>query len=227
MINEEVKVEEISSEEIIEQLKKDLELKKVELKKAKKVENNVGKKSARIWNIQDKTPWPGKVAACSCVASVASFLFGFPILGSIRYNVKEYFASHPDAFEYAKKVIGSSDIDYISGFVKGSGSAAQVLADACGVTDFHSACINSAFVDAALIGCAVFAVPVVASVLSKIVCDAMYKRSDGKFSKAREQRIHVEREFEGLERVLNKLETQENEKKFKDSKPVKTVEQTL
>ena len=227
MINEEEKVEEISSEEIVEQLKKDLELKKVELKKAQKVEGKASKNSSRISDIQGKIPWPGKVAACSCVASVASFLFGFPIIGSIRYNVKEYFASHPDAFEYAKKVTGSSDIDYISGFVKGSDSAAQALADACGVTDFHSACMNSAFVDAALVGCAVFAVPVVASVLSNLVCDVMYKRSDGKFSKARGQRIQVEDEFKGLERVLNKLETQENGKKFKDSKPVKTVEQTL
>lgn len=112
------------------------------------------------------TPFASDVAPKNFLLGVGSWIVGMIVSkcirdGGIREIDKDraYFASHPEALEKVKEVLGTDNLDYIVGYIRGSDGTAQALFVDCGLKDFYFNNGVQGVIDGAITGLLVFAVP--------------------------------------------------------------------
>lgn len=128
--------------------------------------------------------------------------------GGIRNIDKDraYFASHPEALEKAKEVLGTDNLDYIAGYVRGSDGLAQALFVDCGLKDYYYNNGVQAVIDGTITGLLAFAVP---TLLYFGLNTIRYKRE--------------QKALKAVDDVNNKIEAVENEARLEANKIVEEM----
>ena len=226
---------ELSAKEIMVQLKKDIEQKKIELAEAEKASEEAHEKSSKSRRKYNNLSWPSDVAKRSGITAGVAAIIGGGVSNFVRDggnlkpidNCREYFLNHPDKFEYAKEVTGSSDLDYICGFVSGNDSAAEALYAASGLKDFFWDNMCAAGVDAALIGAAVFGIPIAGSLILRKYYDRKDRQASKQYEKARSKKMSVRSEYKKLTETLEQMEMEQAKKSETNQKPTEVAVNSL
>ncbi len=121
-------------------------------------------------------------------------------------NIKEYFAAHPSGLEHAKEVLGTDNIDYISGFLLGEDGPSRALRSSCGYDQFLADAGISAFHDGLFVGALGCAIPILAYYGKRVYLNHRIKSIQKTYDELSHKQRSLSNEIEDIQTQLRSIQ---------------------
>ena len=218
-----------SADKVIKDLKQHIQQKQAEIEKDKKQLSKMEKKKDRLDTIG---------SLYYCMDSLIAVVYG-AISGGIAFlsgcikhgstvsklggtsgsfdEIKAYLLNHPEELQKAQEKLGSTDINFVSGYLTGDDSLANALFAQTGLREFF---VNNAHIaanEAHKLGGEVFVGLIALGLGGYIVGKIAYDKSDKYYRKVRDYQDKIYEKIRTLERTQELLNQLSNEKESFES----------
>lgn len=109
-----------------------------------------------------------------------------------------YLTNHPEALAYAQEQLGTTDLNYIAGYVLGDDGLAQAVYSSTGLADFFMDLTTHSIANGFIAGALGFMLPFLAVVAKKLYCESKRMVLSSEIKRLKQEKNRVEQRKEKL-----------------------------